>query len=52
MLYLHLKLRQPANFEPVDLKEGYIRHLKVLKEKKMTQYMKIGVEGQNIWRTL
>ena len=52
MLFLHFKLCQSANFEPADLIKGYIHHLKPLKEEKLTQYLKMGVEGQNIWRTL
>ena len=52
MLFLHFKLCQSANFEPADLIKGYIHHLKPLKEEKLTQYLKLRVEGENMWPAL
>ena len=49
MQFLHFKLCQTAVFEPLDLWTGYIHVLKALKADKLTQYLKIGVEGENIW---
>ena len=46
------KLYQPTNFEPVDQRKDYIHHLEALKEENLTQYFKMGVEGQNIWRIM
>ena len=52
--FSHFKLCETAFFEPVDLKrgEGYTHLLKALKEEKLIQYLKMGVEGENIWPTL
>ena len=52
MQFLHFKLCQTAVFEPLDLWTGYIHVLKALKVDKLTQYLKIGVEGENIWPSL
>ena len=52
MLFLHFKLCQLAIFEPVDLGKGYVHPLKSLKMEKLTHYLKKGVGGENIWRTL
>ena len=49
---MHFKLCLTAIFETVDLRTGYINLLKALKEEKLTQYLKMGVEGENIWPTL
>ena len=50
--WMFSELCQPANFESVAIRKAYICHLKALKEEKMTQYLKMGVEGENIWPTL
>ena len=52
MHFSHSKLFQSAIFEPFDLKTDYIHLLKALKEEKLTQYLKMGVEGENISPTL
>ena len=52
MHYLHFRLCQTVIFEPVDIRTGYIHLLKALKEEKFTHYLKMGVEGENIWPTL
>ena len=49
--FLHFKLCQTAIFEQVDLRTGYIHLLEALKEEKLTQYLKKGVEGENIVKT-
>ena len=49
---MHFKTRQPAIFEPVDLVKGSIHPLRALKDEKLTHYLKMGVGGENIWRTL
>ena len=51
MPFSHFKLCQTAIFGPVELRTGYIHLLKALKEENMTQYMKMGVEGEKIWPT-
>ena len=42
--FSHFKLCETAFFEPVDLKRGYTHLLKALKEEKLTQNLKMGVE--------
>ena len=49
---MHFKTRQPSIFEPADLAKGSIYPLKALKDEKLTHYFKMGVGGENIWRTL
>ena len=46
--FLYFKLLQPAIFEKFDLRKGYVHLRKALKEEKLTQSLKIGVEGDNI----
>ena len=46
--FLYFKLLQPAIFETFDLRKGYVHLRKALKEEKLTQSLKIGVEGDNI----
>ena len=48
MLFSHFKLCQLAIFETVDPGKVYIHLLKALKEEKLTQYLKMGVGGENI----
>ena len=52
MHFSHFKLCQTAIFEPVDLRTGYIHLSKALKEEKLTQYLKLRVEGENMWPVL
>ena len=50
--FFALQTLSNCNFESVDLQTGYKHLLKALKEEKLTQYLKMGVEGENIWPPL
>ena len=52
MHFSHFKFCQTVIFDPDDLRTGYIHLLKALKEEKLTHYLKMVVEGENIWPTL
>ena len=52
MPFSHFKLCHTATFEPVDLRTGYLHLLESLKVEKLTQYVKMMVEDENIWPTL